>query len=99
MLSYLLTRLGAPDAAAPNSWPRRAAAAPLRFRRALPNLEARAAPSVPLPAPQLGPARTATPLSQLGALAPLQINNVVVQAGQLVANGALGGTPFQAPLG
>jgi hypothetical protein len=46
----------------------------------------------------LGAARVAAPISQLGPIAPITINNVVNQGGQLVAQGALGTTPFTAPL-
>jgi hypothetical protein len=48
--------------------------------------------------PQLGAAQGAAPISQLGSIAPLTITNVANQAGQLVAQGALGTTPFTAPL-
>jgi len=102
MLSKFFGHLGARRTAATKSSARRAAAARLRFRPTLLNLEARDVPSATLTAPQLGPARMATPISQIGSIAPLQINSissVVNQAGQLVATGALGGTPFQAPLG
>jgi len=47
---------------------------------------------------QLGAARAAAPIAQLGSMVPLTINNVVNQAGQLVAQGTLGTTPFTAPL-
>jgi len=98
MLSRLFCRLSARRKAAAKSPSRRADAAGLRFRPTLLNLEARDVPSATLTAPQLGPARMATPISQLGSIAPLHINSVVAQAGQLVANGSLGGTTFQSPL-
>jgi len=44
------------------------------------------------------PALAAAPIGQIGSILPININSVTSQAGQLVANGSIGTTPFTAPL-
>jgi len=83
---------------APKSRVRRPVAPP-RFRPSLLSLEGREVPAAPaIPVGPLGAAQAAAPISQLSAIAPLTINSVTNEAGQLVAHGALGSTPFTAPL-
>jgi len=50
-----------------------------------------------LPPPVLAPA-LAAPATQLAAVLPLRITNVLIQDGQLIAQGVLGSTTFTAPL-
>jgi len=96
MFLSFVSRLGV-RSNTPKSRNRRPAPPP-RFRPSLLALEGREVPAVlTLPA-QLGPAQTAAPIAQIGSIVPITINNVVNQAGGLIANGALGGTPFAAPL-
>jgi len=69
------------------------------YRPVLEGLEDRmvlsAAPALPLPA--LAPA-LAAPATQLASVIPLRITNVLVQDGQLIAQGLLGSTTFTAPI-
>jgi hypothetical protein len=63
------------------------------------SLEGREVPAAPVTTlGPLGAAQVAAPISQLGAIAPLTINSVTNEAGQLVAHGTLGSTPFTGPL-
>jgi len=49
-------------------------------------------------APPSSPALVSAPTAQVAHVIPLSVTNVVNQAGQLVAEGLLGSTPFSAPL-
>jgi len=71
----------------------------LRFRPTLFDLETREVlSSAAVIAPPSAPALVAAPTTQVNQILPLSITNVVNQAGNLVANGLLGSTPFTAPL-
>jgi hypothetical protein len=69
------------------------------FRPSLLVLEGREVPAAHAsPVAQLGPAQSAAPIAQIGSIIPITVNNVVNQAGQLLANISLGGTNLLAPL-
>jgi hypothetical protein len=70
------------------------------FRPWLEGLEDRTVPSAApmLAVPNLGPAQIAPAVHQITSIIPISITNVVVQNGQLVAQGLVGGTAFTAPL-
>jgi len=72
---------------------------PISFRPRVEGLEDRVVMSAPaaMAAPVLA-APLAAPAAQSINILPIQINNVVNQAGQLVAQGVLGSTAFTAPL-
>src|SRR4051794_11294010 len=102
MFLSFISRLGG-RSTAPKPRVRRPVAPP-RFRPGLTVLEGREVPAAPVTSlGQLGAARVAAPISQLGPVIPLQITNVSLAqtgqfAGQLVANGIFGGQAFQAPV-
>jgi hypothetical protein len=62
------------------------------------SLEGREMPSATLAAPDFAAALTAPVQHQVAQVVPLQITNVVVQNGQLIAQGTLGSHAFSAPL-
>lgn len=71
-----------------------------RFRPVVEGLEDRTVLSTasPLAPVDLGPALAARAPHQVSSMLPLRITDVVVQNGQLVAQGLLGSNPFTAPL-
>jgi hypothetical protein len=71
-----------------------------RFRPTLEGLEDRTVPSAApaLAIPALGPALVAPAPHQISSILPINITNIAVQNGQLVAQGLLGSTPFIAPI-
>jgi len=71
-----------------------------RFRPTLEGLEDRTVPSAAaaLAAPALGPALVAPAPHQISSILPISITNIVVQNGQLVAQGLVGSTAFSAPI-
>jgi len=71
-----------------------------QFRPTLESLEGREVPSATPVAPSLAPAQVAAaPLAQQAtSILPITVNNVVNNAGSLVANASLGSTNFQVPL-
>lgn len=78
---------------------RRRLAAPPSFRPSLLALEGREVPAAHVGGlSQLGPAQAATPIAQVGSILPMTVNNIVNQAGSLVANIAIGANNILAPL-
>jgi len=71
-----------------------------RFRPTLEGLEDRTVPSATaaLAVPQLAPALAAPPPHQISTILPIRITDIVVQNGQLVAQGVVGSTAFTAPI-
>jgi len=71
-----------------------------QFRPTLESLEGREVPSATPVAPSLGPAQVAAApmVQQAASILPITVNNVVNNAGSLVANASLGSTNFQIPL-
>jgi len=71
-----------------------------RFRPTLEGLEDRTVPSAAagLAVPALGPALVAPAPHQISSILPISITNIVVQNGQLVAQGLVGSTAFSAPI-
>jgi len=96
MFLSFVSRLGA-RRAAPKSRSRRPGQP--CFRPSLLVLEGREVPAAPMsPAAQLGPAQLAAPIQQIGSILPMTVNNVVNQAGQLIANISLGSATALVPL-
>src|SRR2546429_327435 len=94
MLRFL--RFSRPGQTTPARAPRPAA----RFRPVVEALEGREVPSATAAAPDLAPALAAPAAAahQAASILPITINNVVNNAGSLVANASLGATNFQIPL-
>ncbi|MFL5244763.1 MAG: hypothetical protein ACJ8FY_21895 [Gemmataceae bacterium] len=69
-----------------------------RFRPMVESLEGREVPSANQLTPAFAPALAAPLAHQALSLLPIQINNVIVSNGSLLANASLGSTNFQIPL-
>jgi len=83
---------------APTTSSRRGSAPAVRFRPSVETLENRLVMDAHPHALPLAPALLAPVAQQATSILPITINNVVNNAGQLVANASLGGTNFQIPL-
>jgi hypothetical protein len=95
MLFSFVGRLVAPKA---SRKPRRRPAPP-SFRPSLLTLEGREVPAGHGGGlAQLGPAQAAAPIAQIGSILPITVNNIVNQAGQLVANIGMGAANVLAPI-